>query len=97
MIQVSFLGKDAGPAGLNLSGSARAFRVHESTLYILERKVIMILLQILWDDILPLFAFIGAGVFLDSKFKIDISTPDDLGRAALFHFLHDVPVPLRIG
>ena len=56
----------------------------------------MILLQILWDDILPLFAFIGAGVFLDSKFKIDIS-PDDLGRAALFHFLHDVPVPLRIG
>lgn len=34
----------------------------------------MILLQILWDDILPLFAFIGAGVFLDSKFKIDIST-----------------------
>ena len=48
--------------------------MHESTLYILERKVIMILLQILWDAILPLFAFIGAGVFLDSKFKIDIST-----------------------
>ena len=34
----------------------------------------MILLSILWNDILPLFVFIGAGWFLDSKFKIDIST-----------------------
>ena len=34
----------------------------------------MILFSILWNDILPLFVFIGAGWFLDSKFKIDIST-----------------------
>lgn len=34
----------------------------------------MILFPILWNDILPLFVFIGAGWFLDSKFKIDIST-----------------------
>lgn len=34
----------------------------------------MILLPILWNDILPLFVFIGAGWFLDSKFKIHIST-----------------------
>lgn len=34
----------------------------------------MILLSILWNDILPLFVFIGAGWFLDSKFKIHIST-----------------------
>lgn len=34
----------------------------------------MILLSILWNDILPLFVFIGAGWFLDSKFKIQIST-----------------------
>lgn len=34
----------------------------------------MILFSILWNDILPLFVFIGAGWFLDSKFKIHIST-----------------------
>lgn len=34
----------------------------------------MTILQILWNDIFPLFAFIGCGWFLDSKFKIDIST-----------------------
>lgn len=34
----------------------------------------MILFSIIWNDILPLFVFIGAGWFLDSKFKIDIST-----------------------
>ncbi len=34
----------------------------------------MILLQTLWKDILPLLVFIGAGWFLDSKFKIQIST-----------------------
>ncbi len=34
----------------------------------------MIILQILWNDILPLFAFIGCGWFLDSKFKIELST-----------------------
>ena len=34
----------------------------------------MILFSILWNDILPLFVFIGAGWFLDSRFKIDIST-----------------------
>lgn len=34
----------------------------------------MILLSILWNDILPLFVFIGAGWFLDSRFKINIST-----------------------
>ena len=34
----------------------------------------MSILQILWNDIFPLFAFIGCGWFLDSKFKIDIST-----------------------
>ena len=34
----------------------------------------MILFSILWNDILPLFVFIGAGWFLDSKFKIQIST-----------------------
>lgn len=30
--------------------------------------------SILWNDILPLFVFIGAGWFLDSRFKIDIAT-----------------------
>lgn len=34
----------------------------------------MVLLQILWNDILPLLVFMGCGWFLDSKFKIDIST-----------------------
>lgn len=34
----------------------------------------MILFSILWNDILPLFVFIGAGWFLDSRFKIDIAT-----------------------
>ena len=34
----------------------------------------MVLLEIIWNDILPLFAFIGCGWFLDSKFKIDIGT-----------------------
>ena len=34
----------------------------------------MILFSILWNDILPLFVFIGAGWFLDSKLKLDIST-----------------------
>lgn len=38
----------------------------------------MILLSILWNDILPLFVFIGAGWFLDSKFKIQISTYSQL-------------------
>ena len=34
----------------------------------------MVLLEILWNDIFPLFVFIGCGWFLDSKFKLDIST-----------------------
>ena len=34
----------------------------------------MVLLQILWNDILPLFAFIACGWFLDSKFKINVDT-----------------------
>ena len=34
----------------------------------------MMLLSILWNDILPLFAFMGAGWYLDYRFKIDIST-----------------------
>lgn len=34
----------------------------------------MVLLQILWNDILPLLFFMGCGWFLDSKFKMDIST-----------------------
>lgn len=34
----------------------------------------MKLLSILWNDILPLFAFMGAGWYLDYRFKIDIST-----------------------
>ena len=34
----------------------------------------MILLSILWNDILPLVAFIGAGWYLDYRFKIDIGT-----------------------
>lgn len=38
----------------------------------------MVLFQILWNDILPLFAFIGMGWFLDSKFKIDVNTYNKL-------------------
>lgn len=34
----------------------------------------MVLLEILWNDLFPLFVFIGCGWFLDSKFKLDIST-----------------------
>lgn len=34
----------------------------------------MILLEILWDGILPLIVLAGAGIFLDSRFKLDIST-----------------------
>lgn len=34
----------------------------------------MVLFQILWNDILPLLVFMGCGWFLDSKFKMDIST-----------------------
>lgn len=38
----------------------------------------MVLFQILWNDILPLFAFFGMGWVLDSKFKIDILTYNKL-------------------
>lgn len=38
----------------------------------------MVLFQILWNDILPLFVFFGMGWFLDSKFKIDILTYNKL-------------------
>ena len=34
----------------------------------------MILFHALWNDILPLLVFVGAGWFLDSKFKLQIST-----------------------
>ncbi len=34
----------------------------------------MILFHTLWNDILPLLVFVGAGWFLDSKFKLQIST-----------------------
>ncbi len=34
----------------------------------------MLVFDIIWNDILPLFAFIAAGLFLDTKFKIDIGT-----------------------
>lgn len=34
----------------------------------------MIFLEILWDGILPLIVLAGAGMFLDSRFKIDIET-----------------------
>ncbi len=34
----------------------------------------MILLQILWNDILPLMAFLAAGWIMDSKFKLDLNT-----------------------
>lgn len=38
----------------------------------------MVFLEILWDGILPLIVLIGAGIFLDSRFKIDLSTYNKL-------------------
>ncbi len=43
----------------------------------------MALLQILWNDILPLLIFIGAGWFLDSRFKLDLNTYTKLTTRAV--------------
>ena len=42
--------------------------------YILGKVTVMIFLQILWNDILPLIVFLAAGWFMDSKFKLDLNT-----------------------
>ena len=43
----------------------------------------MALLQILWNDILPLLIFIAAGWFLDSRFKLDLNTYTKLTTRAV--------------